>query len=216
MRMNNSIKVYMALSLLAALPSARGDIVTINPATGWSGYFHWSNGVGSLDGIQTNAYVVSGGVPVPPFTTGPGEWKWSITLPAAGVMTSINSHDPYYPPGDQWDLYVDGSLVPWTSIYTGTGPKDDAHNNYTGTWSDPGGQNSTSGYFFADYSNLALSAGTHILALEITAIPPINIHIGEGAIEFSAAAVALPVPGAVVLGLIGLGMAGWLHKRRAP
>ena len=208
MRMKKSIKLYIVLSLLTALPSARGDIVTINPATGWSGYFHWSNGVGSLDGIQTNA--------LPPFPTGSAPWEWSITLPAAGVMTSIKSHDPYYPPGDQWDLYVDGSLVPWTSIYTGTGPKDDAHNNYTGTWSDPGGQNSTSGYFYADYSNLALSAGTHILTLEITAIPPINIHIGEGAIDFSATAVAVPVPGAVVLGLIGLGMAGWLHKHQVP
>jgi hypothetical protein len=190
------IKGYIAISLLMVIPCARGGSVTIDPDTGWSGYFHWTNGPGPLDGISTKEYVYGH----------MSEWElgnteWSIALPTSSVMTFIKSQDPYYPPGDKWALYVDAVLVPWTSVYTGTGP-------------DLYGKPGLGGYFHGDYSDLALSAGTHTLTLEITQICEPGVPSGAGSIQFSAAAMVVPVPGAVLLGAIGISMVGCLGRRR--
>jgi hypothetical protein len=192
MRRQARILTGVLMCLLTAVPSVRGSFVTINPETGWSGYFHWTNGPGPLDGIQTSPYQQDQyGHHLDPFTTGPGDWAWSLTLPVEGVMTFIKTQDPYYPPGDTWALFVDGSLVPWTSTYY-----------------------DVEGYYHGDYSNLALPAGTHLLTLNIIQICFPGVPAGAGRIEFSPAAVAVPVPGAVLLGAIGVSMVGWLGRRR--
>jgi hypothetical protein len=191
MRTKAIIKGYIAISLLSAIPCARGSLVTIDPDTGWSGYFHWTNGPGHLDGIQTGPYMQDQyGHHLDPFTTGLGDWGWSITLPADSVMTFIKSQDPYFPPGDKWALYLDGVLVPWTSAYTDSGT-----------------------YFHGDYSDLALSAGTHTFTLDITKICYAGVPTGAGSIQFSPTAI-VPVPGAVLLGATGISMVGWLGRRR--
>jgi hypothetical protein len=189
----------LAFAVLIQASPGLADLhsISIDPFAGWNGYFHWTNGPGSLDGIQTSEYRQDiYGHHLDPFTIGPGDWEWSITLPADGVMTFIKSKDPYNPPGDKWALRVDGALVPWTNVYTTTGA---------------GG---LSGYFHGDHSDLALLAGTHTFTLDITEVCYTSVPTGAGSIQFSPMAAMVPVPGAVLLGAIGLGVAGWRLKRR--
>jgi hypothetical protein len=145
-----------------------------------------------LDGIQTSEYRQDiYGHHLDPFTTGPGDWAWSITLPTDGVMAYIKTYDPYYPAGDKWALYVDGTLVPWTSSYTLGG-----------------------GYFHGDYSDLTLSAGTHVVTLGVTEVCYASVPTGAGYAQFAPMARVVPAPGAILLGAIGVSLVGWLGRRR--
>jgi hypothetical protein len=47
-----AIKGCLLVWLLTAISSAQGSPILIDPGMGWSGYFHWTNGPGPLDGIQ--------------------------------------------------------------------------------------------------------------------------------------------------------------------
>lgn len=174
--------------LSVAVPVACGTPVIIDPDAGWSGYFVWKQGVGPIAGISTTEFDY-----YEQDSWVLGDTEWSITLPTAGVMSLIRTADGYHPAGDVLALRVDGVTVPWTTSY------DDA-----------------GGYFHAECRNLALSAGTHILTFDVTAICGPRILMGSGPAYFSPiGSLAIPAPAAVVLG--GLGMCGvaWLRRRRA-
>ncbi|UCE98834.1 MAG: PEP-CTERM sorting domain-containing protein [Planctomycetota bacterium] len=152
--------------------------VTIDPDSGWSGYFWWWDGLGQIDDIGTSSS---------------GETKWSITLPIAGWMTLATAYDLAIP-GDEFALYVDGGLIPWTTEY-----------------------NDGSGFYHGEYDDLFLSAGTHSitlytteLALQSTGEPYMQ---GGARAEFSSVQ-PIPAPGAILLGGIGVGLVGWLRRRR--
>ncbi|MBP7053271.1 MAG: PEP-CTERM sorting domain-containing protein [Phycisphaerae bacterium] len=178
--------------VLATVPPAWAGAVIIYPATGWGGYVLWMEGVqagpgGGLAAIseQEFEYYHQEDWVL-------GDTEWSITLPTAGVISLIQVADDYYPAGDELALRVDEVVVPWTTSY------DDAE-----------------GYFHAECSNLALSAGTHTITLDVTAICGPRILMGSGSAYFSAVnGQAVPAPAALMLGTLGAGIVGCLRRRR--
>ncbi len=108
-----------ALALLAVLGSATVGhaAVTIDPTTGWTGYFAWNDGLGQIDDISTVEYDYD-------WT----EVEWSLTLATPGTL-DVTAYDDYAP-GDEFALYVDGGLVAWTTEY------DDGGGYYHGEYDD--------------------------------------------------------------------------------
>jgi len=189
-------KQWVVICMLIAVPVARGGLVAIAPEAGWSGYFYWEDGPGPLDGIQTSPYLVDWEWNhLAPWTSGEGFWGWSITLATDSVMTYVRTRDMAIP-GDEFSLIVDGVTVPWTSTY-----KD------------------ADGYFHAEYRDLLLSNGNHIITFELTTAAP-TTEWGSAAVQFSPTQFSptkvVPIPDATWLAVIGLGTGGWLSRRRMP
>jgi hypothetical protein len=170
-----------------AAPVSWGTPILIDPDAGWSGYFVWKQGVGPLAGISTTPFYRDQQA-----SWVLGDTEWSITLPAAGVLSLIRTADGYDPAGDELALRVDGIVVPWTVAYE-----------------DP------YGYFHAERHNLALSAGTHSITFDVVAICGPYVPMGSGPAYFSpVTGLAIPAPGAMVLGLLGAGLVDGLRRRR--
>ncbi|MEN6426981.1 MAG: hypothetical protein ABFE13_16625 [Phycisphaerales bacterium] len=182
------IRWSMLAVVLTTVSVSWAGVVSIDLATGWQGYFLWEGGVGPIDGISESPYYYD-----VDHDTWPREnTQWSIALPDGGVVPYIEIWDNYDVSGDIYALLVDGTVVPPTATRDGPGT-----------------------FFYWDYRDLALTAGTHLIAIDVTATGGRYIHYGSGHAYFSpVTGYATPAPGAILLGALGVGIVGWLRGRR--
>ena len=174
--------------LLTTASISWGGAVSIDLATGWQGYFLWEGGIGPIDGISESPYFYE----VDHDTWPREDTQWSIALPADAVVPYIEIWDDYDVSGDVYALLADGTVVPPTATRTGDGT-----------------------FFYWEYRDLVLVAGTHLITIDVTATGGRWIHYGSGHAYFSpVAGCAIPAPGAILLGTLGAGVVGWLPGRR--
>ena len=114
---------------------------------------------------------------------------WDITVGTGSVLSLAAAQDLFVA-GDQFALTLDGVQQSWSS---------------TGTFG---------GYFQGILVNLFLSAGTHILSFDVTALAP-GYQSGDAFALFGPAApAAVPLPAAALLFGSALFGAGALSRKR--
>jgi hypothetical protein len=118
------------------------------------------------------------------------ETEWSITMPSDGSISFVTAYDGYVP-GDEFALNVDGATVAWSNVYNDLG-----------------------GYYHGEKTDLFLSAGTHSIYMNVTALAPNEPSGAAHAIFSEANFSVVPAPGAMLLGSIGIGLVGWMRRRR--
>jgi hypothetical protein len=98
--------LIVAMFILMGMNTASAYV--INPATGFTGWFGWGDGLGQMDYILESDYTY-----VP-------DTQWTMALPTGGTLSFATAFDDFVP-GDQFALHIDGVLRPWDMVITDGG-----------------------------------------------------------------------------------------------
>jgi len=96
--------LIIAMFILMGMNTANAYV--INPATGFTGYFAWDDGIGPMDAIGLVPYVYD-------YT----DTQWTMDLPTGGTLSFATAYDDFVV-GDKFDMYIDGVYEPWDMVIT--------------------------------------------------------------------------------------------------
>jgi hypothetical protein len=118
------------------------------------------------------------------------ETEWEITVAVASII-GVTAYDDCVP-GDEFDLYVDGFFKEWELEYEDIG-----------------------GYYHGEHNSLLLTSGTHTITFYVSALAPCYTAGSANAYFTAATPCEVPVPGAIVLAVIGSAGVGYINRRKA-
>jgi hypothetical protein len=192
----------LVLVLAGGVGSVRADLVPISVGGGWQ--LFWWHGAPGASGVWNDD-----GISVP--------YKYiDFTFTDLG-WTSLKVTD-YLVAGDEFKVYDGGG-----SIFLGTTsvPPDWVYHHIE--WTDNIDAAYTDLGQFWSHGEFLLGPGSHSIAVLTIVTPPLtapgwarNVD-GTGALRVDAVGdhVSVPVPAAVALAALGLGLSGWLARRWA-
>jgi hypothetical protein len=110
---------------------------------------------------------------------------WSITAAVDSQMSFATAYDYYLPAGDEFEFVLDGTAVAWDSAYIDSG-----------------------GLFHGELYDLFLSAGTHLLTINVTTFNNPGLAFAEfsGLAEVIRPGEILSVPEPAILSLFSMGL----------
>jgi hypothetical protein len=193
------VRILILVLLGGVVESAKADLVAIPVNGSWQQF--WWHGAPGASGVWNDD-----GVTVPyryiDFTYTSAEWTRVIVT-------------DYMVAGDEFKVYDGGGT---TLLGTTSVPPDWVYHHIEYTTNINTAYTDPSHYW--SHGEFLLSPGSHSIAIQTIVTPPLNEpgwdrnKDGTGALRVETTTAPVPVPAALTLGVLGLGLSGWLTRRR--